>query len=85
MRICPTSAKFDNFMRRFSTNYMRAAMYAVLSLVQWLSLISHATSLLAAAVFLIIAAIFYALAGVRGHDFAESKTLGGQGLAQMIV
>ena len=73
-------------MRRFGTNYMRAAMYGVMSLVQWLSLIrGYGTSLIAAAVVLLIAAIFYALAGLRGHDFAESKTLGGQGVAQMIV
>ena len=44
-----------------------------------------ATSLIAAAVFLLIAAIFYALAGFKGHEFAGSKTLGGQGVAQMIV
>lgn len=72
-------------MRRFTTNYMRAAIYAVMSVVQWLSLIVEATSLIAAAVFLMIAAIFYALAGLRGHEFAGSKTLGGQGVAQMIV
>ena len=72
-------------MRRFTTNYMRAAMYGVMSLVQWLSLLSHPSSLLAAAVVLLIAAFFYLLAGVRNQDFAGSKTLGGQGVAQMIV
>ena len=72
-------------MRRFSTNYMRAAMYGVMSVVQWVSLVGGRSSLVAAAVFLLIAAIFYLLAGLRGHDFAESKTLGGQGVAQMIV
>ena len=85
LRICPTSPKFDAFMRRFGTNYMRAVMYGVMSLVQWLSWLGGATSLIAAAVVLLIAAIFYLLAGLRGHDFAESKTLGGQGVAQMIV
>lgn len=85
LRICPTSSTFDAFMRRFTTNYMRAAIYAVMSVIQWLSLIAYATSLIAAAVFLLIAAIFYALAGLRGHEFAGSKTLGGQGVAQMIV
>jgi hypothetical protein len=85
LRICPTSPKFDEFMRRFSTNYMRAAIYGVMSLVQWLSLIVGVSSLIAAAVMLLIAAAFYTIAGVRGHDFAGSKTLGGQGVAQMIV
>lgn len=85
LRICPTSPSFDNFVRRFTTNYMRAVIYAVMSLIQWLSLIATATSLIAAAVVLMIAAIFYALAGLKGHEFAGSKTLGGQGVAQMIV
>jgi len=64
---------------------MRAAIYAVMSVVQWLSLIRYATSLIAAAVMLLIAAAFYALAGVKGQGFVGSKTLGGQGVAQMIV
>lgn len=85
LRICPTSEKFDNFIRRFTTNWMRAAMYAIMSTVQWLSLLTGASSLIAAAVFLIIAALFYALAGLKSQEFVGSKTLGGQGLAQMIV
>lgn len=64
---------------------MRAAIYAVMSVVQWLSLIRQVTSLIAAAVMLLIAAAFYALAGVKGQGFVGSKTLGGQGVAQMIV
>ncbi|KAL4754054.1 hypothetical protein BDW72DRAFT_167282 [Aspergillus terricola var. indicus] len=85
LRICPTSAKFDTFIRRFTTNWMRAAMYLIMSVVQWLSLLSRASSLLAAAVFLLIAALFYALAGLKSQEFVGSKTLGGQGIVQMIV
>lgn len=64
---------------------MRAAMYGVMSLVQWLSIILDRTSLIAAAVVLMFAAIFYLIAGVKGQEFAGSKTLGGHGVAQMIV
>lgn len=64
---------------------MRAAIYLVMSVVQWLSIIAQSTSLIAAAVVLLIAAAFYALAGVRGQGFVGSKTLGGQGVAQMII
>lgn len=64
---------------------MRAAVYLVMSIIQWLSLLAASTSLIAAAVVLLIAAIFYALAGVKGQGFVGSKTLGGQGVAQMIV
>ncbi|KAJ5135147.1 uncharacterized protein N7515_004425 [Penicillium bovifimosum] len=85
LRICPTSPKFDAFIRRFTTNWMRAAMYTVLSAIQWVSLAERASSLIAGAVFLIITAVFYALAGLKKQDFVGSKTLGGQGVAQMIV
>ncbi|KAM0688820.1 hypothetical protein Q7P36_010895 [Cladosporium allicinum] len=85
LRVCPTSQHFDTFIRRFETNYMRAAIYLTMSIVQFLSLIRYATSLIAAAVVLLIAAAFYALAGLKKQEFAASKTLGGQGVAQMIV
>ena len=85
LRICPTSSKFDDFIRKFSTNYMRAAVYGVMSLVQWLSLIIGASSLIAAAVFLLITGAFYGIAAARKDEFMSSKTLGGQGVAQMIV
>lgn len=60
-------------------------MYAVLSGIQFVSLAERASSLIAGAVFLIITAIFYALAGLTKQEFVGSKTLGGQGVAQMIV
>jgi hypothetical protein len=85
LRICPTSSTFDNFIRRFTTNYMRAAIYGTMSLVQWLSLIQDQTSLIAAAVMLLLASICYLIAGLKGQGFVGSKTLGGQGVAQMIV
>lgn len=64
---------------------MRAAMYLIMSALQWVSLVSGASSLIAAAVLLLIASCFYALAGLKSQEFVGSKTLGGQGLAQMIV
>jgi hypothetical protein len=85
LRICPTSAKFDTFIRKFSSNYMRAAIYFVMSAVQWISIWPMATSLIVAAIFLLLAAAFYALAGIKGQQFQGSKTLGGQGVAQMII
>ena len=85
LRICPTSSTFDNFIRRFTTNAMRAAIYGIMSLIQWLSLIKDATSLIAAAVILLLAALCYAIAALKKQTFVGSKTLGGQGVAQMIV
>lgn len=85
LRVCPTSKVFDDFIRRFTTNYMRAVIYGVMSLIQWLSLIKDPTSLIAAAVMLLLASICYLIAGLKGQGFVGSKTLGGQGVAQMIV
>ncbi|GAO16320.1 uncharacterized protein UV8b_05655 [Ustilaginoidea virens] len=85
LRICPTSGKFDDFVRKISTNYMRAAAYCTMAVIQFLSLLRGPTSLVAAAVFLSITAICYVLAALKGQDFIGSKTLGGAGVAQMIV
>lgn len=64
---------------------MRAGIYGVMSLIQWLSLIKDHTSLIAAAVVLLLTSLCYVIAGVKGQGFVGSKTLGGQGVAQMIV
>ncbi|GAB0137938.1 Golgi apparatus membrane protein tvp18 [Epichloe bromicola] len=85
LRICPTSGKFDDFVRKISTNYMRAAAYGIMSIAQFMSLFGGRSSLIAAAVFLLITALCYVLAGLKGQDFIGSKTLGGAGVAQMIV
>ncbi|KAI1373562.1 Golgi apparatus membrane protein TVP18 [Hypoxylon crocopeplum] len=85
LRICPTSAAFDAAIRRVSTNYMRAATYGVMALIQWLSLLIGVSSLIAAAVVMTFTALCYAAAGIKGQAFVGSKTLGGAGVAQMIV
>lgn len=64
---------------------MRAAAYGVMSALQFISNVSGASSLIAAAVFLLLTALCYLLAGIKGQAFVGSKTLGGQGVAQMIV
>ncbi|PHH90395.1 hypothetical protein CDD83_3809 [Cordyceps sp. RAO-2017] len=85
LRICPTSGKFDEFVRKISTNYMRAGAYGVMAVIQFVSTVFGRSALIAAGVFLMLTAICYLLAGVKGQAFVGSKTLGGQGVAQMIV
>jgi hypothetical protein len=85
LRICPTSSTFDATIRRVSTNYTRAAAYGVMGGLQIVSVIGGASSLIAAGVFLLLTALCYLLAAVKGQSFVGSKTLGGQGVAQMIV
>lgn len=64
---------------------MRCAIYAVMSIFQFVGIAVHRTSLIAAAVLLLLTAICYGIAGLKGQGFMSSKTLGGQGVAQMIV
>ncbi|KAK4085249.1 uncharacterized protein Triagg1_239 [Trichoderma aggressivum f. europaeum] len=85
LRICPTSSKFDELIRKVSSNYIRAGTYLTMAIVQFLSTIIVSSSLIAAAVFLLLTAICYGLAGFKGQAFIGSKTLGGAGIAQMIV
>ncbi|KAI1174349.1 hypothetical protein F4777DRAFT_580036 [Nemania sp. FL0916] len=85
LRICPTSSTFDAAIRRISSNYMRAAAYAIMAIIQYLSIIVTPSSLIAAAIVLTFTAICYALAGLKGQAFVGSKTLGGHGVAQMII
>ncbi|KAI1275514.1 hypothetical protein F5Y07DRAFT_171179 [Xylaria sp. FL0933] len=85
LRICPTSSAFDAAIRKISSNYMRAAAYLVMAVIQYLSIIIATSSLIAAAVVLTLTGICYALAGLKGQAFVGSKTLGGQGVAQMII
>ena len=64
---------------------MRAVIYGVMSVIQWVSIPFGRTNLIAAAVVLLLTAACYLIAGVKGQGFVGSKTLGGQGVAQMIV
>jgi hypothetical protein len=64
---------------------MRAGAYAIMAVVQFLSTIFARTSLIAAGILLSFTAICYLLAAIKGQAFVGSKTLGGQGVAQMIV
>lgn len=60
-------------------------IYLVMSVVQWLSIIIHPSTLIVAAVVLLLTASFYGIAAFRKDEFMSSKTLGGGGVAQMIV
>jgi len=53
--------------------------------LQIVSVIGGASSLIAAGVILLLTALCYLLAAIKGQAFVGSKTLGGQGVAQMIV
>jgi len=79
LRICPTSEKFDVFIRKFSTNVTRAGMYLAMAALQWLSLLGGPTSLIAAAVLLTFTGVFYGIAALRKDEFMSSKDAGRAG------
>jgi len=85
LRICPLSESFNAFVRRFNENWPRAGIYIAFAAIQLASTAVQVTSLVAAGVFLAITSFCYALAAVKGQAFTGSSTLGGQGVAQMIV
>lgn len=48
-----------------------------MALVQWLSIIVSATSLIVVAVFLTLAGVCYGLAAIKHQQFANSNVVGG--------
>jgi hypothetical protein len=56
-----------------------------MALLQFLSNLGGPSSLIAGGVFLTLTGLCYLLAAIKGQAFVGSKTLGGAGVAQMIV
>ena len=77
LRICLAPENFDTFVRRISTNWLRAVIYSVLAVIQYLSILGGLSALIVAAVLLSLTAICYTLAALKGQDFIGSKALGG--------
>ncbi|KAI8064684.1 hypothetical protein BC940DRAFT_305090 [Gongronella butleri] len=84
MKVCPTSPKFDNFVANFESSPLRAGLYAVMSLIMFLSNIVSTTSLIAAAVVLGFTSAFYVVAAVKQQPHASSKILGGTGVDNVV-
>ncbi|EEB06167.2 hypothetical protein SJAG_01206 [Schizosaccharomyces japonicus yFS275] len=84
-RVCPVSDKFQAFTNAFASNYYRALIYILFAVVTFLGCIFQNTSLIAAGVVMALTALCYLLAGIRGHEFTSSATLGGTGVAASMV
>ncbi|KAI5811570.1 hypothetical protein DFH27DRAFT_34865 [Peziza echinospora] len=85
LRICPTSKAFDDFIKKFHTNWGRALAYLGMSAIQLGGCAIDVTSLLAAGIILFFAGSFYLVSALMGQEFKGSATLGGRGVASMIV
>jgi Uncharacterized conserved protein CG6151-P len=84
LRVCPTSEKFDVFVRRFNENWPRAGMYigyetlpllarqvnhGSLAAVQFCSIIINPSSLIAAAVILLLTGSCYGITPPRACSY----------------
>lgn len=64
-----------SFIQLLDSNAMRAAFYAVMAILQWLSLTCKATSLLALAILFTLNVCLYFGAHVLGQDFHKSNVV----------
>lgn len=78
LKICPFNADFTGVMTKFNDNWPRVGFYALLSVIQWLSLIIKSSSLVALAAVWFICAVFYAISAATHQNFHNGD---GEGLA----
>lgn len=71
LKICPLTENFVSFIKRFDNNGPRCIFYTAMSAVQWCSLISMATSLVAVAVLFFVSATCYFLAAIMLQEYAK--------------
>ncbi|AOA61887.1 Late Golgi vesicles protein [Komagataella phaffii CBS 7435] len=76
LKICPMSANFIEFINRFKQNWPRAGFYAGMALVQWLSIIVQATSLIVVASLFTLSAACYGYAALAHQEFRNSNVVG---------
>ncbi|KAG9296407.1 hypothetical protein G9A89_014999 [Geosiphon pyriformis] len=79
-KVCPTSPTFDQFVKKFENNNIRATGYIVFSTIMWISLVVSTTSLIVPAITLFFAGLFYGIASVKHQQHAASVLTGGGGV-----
>lgn len=73
LRICPLTDTFTGFIRNFDENWPRCGFYLLMAVIQWLSLLRQATSLLVVASFFTIASACYLFAAVSHQEYIKSS------------
>lgn len=73
LRICPLTDTFTNFIRNFDENWPRCGFYLLMSVIQWLSLLLMATSLITIAVLFLLSSACYCLAAVKHQEYLKSS------------
>ncbi|GMM33447.1 Tvp18 protein [Saccharomycopsis crataegensis] len=69
LKICPFNADFTGVMKQFNNNWPRVGFYVLLAVIQWLSLVIKATSLITLAVLWTFCAIMYAISAATHQEF----------------
>ena len=73
LKICPLTDTFTNFIRIFDGNWRRCGLYSLMSTIQWLSLLTKATSLIAVAVFFLLSSACYLFAALKNQEYLKSS------------
>lgn len=81
LKICPLTETFTNFIRKFDDNWPRCGFYLLMSVIQFLSLLLMATSLLVVASFFLLSSACYLFAALKHQEYIKSSfDVAGQGL-----
>lgn len=72
LKICPLTDTFTNFIKNFDENWPRCGFYLLMSVIQWLSLLIQATSLIVVAVLFAISSACYALAAIKHQEYIKT-------------
>ncbi|RKP36138.1 hypothetical protein BJ085DRAFT_33419 [Dimargaris cristalligena] len=81
MKICPTSPKFDNFIKIFDNSWFRFGLYLAFAAVMWASLSNNGGVLVLGAIFLTFSAFFYMIAAIKHQERVTSSAIGGTGVS----
>jgi hypothetical protein len=68
IKCCPTSEKFDNFIKTFELNAWRAVFYLLCAVVYWLSLIVDTSAMILVALLFTIVTILYFIASLKKEE-----------------
>jgi len=80
MKICPTSPKFDAFIKIFENNYIRTVGYLLFSIVIFVFVKKSSAFYVLPGLSLIITGICYGIAALKHQNHASSAITGGSGV-----
>jgi len=80
MKICPTSPKFDAFIKIFENNYIRTVGYLLFSIVIFVFVKQSSAFYVLPGLSLIITGICYGIAALKHQNHASSTITGGSGV-----